>query len=85
MCSLANSEDPECGISSGSTLYAMTKESSAQEMHFYVEIITCDPSVYTMDHPKFIASNQKEESSRALRAKCLAKAQLSMGCTYSNS
>ena len=28
---------------------------------FYVEIITCDPSVYTMDQPKFIVSNQKEE------------------------
>ena len=27
-----------------------------------MEIITCDPSVYTMDHPKFIVSNQKDES-----------------------
>ena len=25
-------------------------------------IITCDPSIYTMDHPKFIASSHKEES-----------------------
>ena len=25
-------------------------------------IIACDPSIYTMDHPKFIASNHKEES-----------------------
>ena len=32
---------------------------------FYVKIITYDPSVYTMDHPKFIASNQKEEFIRA--------------------
>ena len=24
-------------------------------------IITCDPTIYTMDHPKFIVSNQKEE------------------------
>ena len=31
-------------------------------MHFYLEIITCDLLIYTMDHPKFIASNQKEES-----------------------
>ena len=28
---------------------------------FYVGIIICDHSVYTMDHPKFIASNQKKE------------------------
>ena len=36
-----------------------------KETHFYVEIIICDPLVYTMDHPKFIAWNQKEESIRA--------------------
>ena len=32
--------------------------------------ITCDPSIYTMGHPKFIISNQKEESISALRVKC---------------
>ena len=30
-------------------------------MQFYLEIITCDPLNYTMDHFKFIASIQKEE------------------------
>ena len=30
-------------------------------MQFYLEIKTCDPLNYTMDHPKFIASIQKEE------------------------
>ena len=35
---------------------------AAFQKQFYVEIITCNYSVYTMDHPKFIASNQKEES-----------------------
>ena len=29
---------------------------------FYLEIKTCDPSIDTMDHPKFIVSNQKNES-----------------------
>ena len=31
---------------------------------FYLEIIICDPLIYAMDHPKFILSNQKEESIR---------------------
>ena len=26
-----------------------------------LEILTCDPSIYKMSHPKFIVSNQKEE------------------------
>ena len=30
-------------------------------MKFYLEIITCDPLNYTMDHSKFIASIQMEE------------------------
>ena len=36
-------------------------------MQFYLEIITCDPSNYTLDHPKIIVSNQKEEPIRAYR------------------
>ena len=28
-----------------------------KKCNFYLKIITCDPSVYTMGHPKFIASN----------------------------
>ena len=28
----------------------------------YFEIITCDQSIYTMDHPKLIVSKQKEEN-----------------------
>ena len=26
------------------------------ELQFYLEIITCDPWIYTMDHPKFIVT-----------------------------
>ena len=72
MCSLANSDsDPDempylCGISLGYTLFAMTKNNlQRKNTFFYVEIITCDPSVYKMDHRKFIASNQEEDSTRA--------------------
>ena len=38
------------------------KISSEKEIHFCLEIITCDPLMYTMDLPKFIVSNQKEIS-----------------------
>ena len=36
--------------------------SSEKEMQFYLEIITCDLSICTMNHAKFLMSNQKEES-----------------------
>ena len=45
-----------------STLFARQKQSSEKERQFYLEILACDPSNYTMDHPKFIVSNKKEES-----------------------
>ena len=38
------------------------KLSSEKEILFCLEIITCDPWMYTMDLPKFIVSNQNEES-----------------------
>ena len=46
----------------GIHFFTVTKQSSAKEIHFNVEIINFDLSVHTMDHPKFIASNQKDES-----------------------
>ena len=38
------------------------KISSENEIYFCLVIITCDPLMYTMDLPKFILSNQTEES-----------------------
>ena len=38
------------------------KPSSEKEIQFYLEIMTCDPLIFTMDHPKFIVSSQKEET-----------------------
>ena len=35
--------------------------------NFHLETITCDPSIYTMDHPVVYLSNQKEESISAKR------------------
>ena len=37
------------------------KWSSGKKLQFCLEIKTCDPLNYTMDHSKFIASIQKEE------------------------
>ena len=37
------------------------KLSSGKKLQFCLEIKTCDPLNYTMDHSKFIASIQKEE------------------------
>ena len=28
--------------------------SAVKEIHYFLELITCHPSVYTMDHPDFI-------------------------------
>ena len=49
------------GFSSGSTLFAKTKMIFREKLPFCLEIKTCDPLNYTMDHSKFIASIQKEE------------------------
>ena len=40
------------------------KQFSEGKIQFYFEIISCDLSIYTMDHPKFIVSSQKEECIR---------------------
>ena len=69
MLSLANSKDPEemphnVAFHWGLHCLLLWHNLKGKKYSFYLEIITCDPSVYTMDHPKFIASNQKEESIR---------------------
>ena len=38
------------------------KCSSEKKKQYYLEIITCDPRIYTIDLHKFIAMNQKVES-----------------------
>ena len=37
------------------------KRSLEIEIQVYLEVMTCDSSIYTMEHPKFIVSNQREE------------------------
>ena len=67
MLTLENSEDPDemphnTAFHQGLHNLLWQKLSSEKKYIFYLEIITCDPSLYTMDHPKFNLSNQKEES-----------------------
>ena len=38
------------------------KRSSEKEIDFFFLIITCDPLIYTMDHSKFIISNQRRKN-----------------------
>ena len=67
-----NSEDPDemshnAAFHQGlHCLLRQTKTFSVKEIQYFLEIITCGPSIYiyiyTMDHPEFIKSNQREES-----------------------
>ena len=55
------------------------KQSSEKVYNFYWEIVNCDPSIYTMEHPKFIVSNLEEESISAKRVECLSNRQSIFG------
>ena len=61
MGTLANSENPDempqnAAFHQGLPCLLSQKQSSEKEIQFYFEILTCDPSLYTVDHPKFIVS-----------------------------
>ena len=64
----ANSEDPDEMphiVSFHQCLHNLLKDKNYHQRKkyiFYLGIITCDPSIYEIDHPKFIILNQKEES-----------------------
>ena len=62
---MANSEDPHEmphneAFHHGLHYLPSQKRSSEKEIQFYLGIKTCEPSIYTMDHSKFIVSNQEE-------------------------
>ena len=38
------------------------KQSSEKDIQYSLKLITCDPSSYTMDHPKVIVFNRKDKS-----------------------
>ena len=61
----ANSEDPDDTLHNAAFYqglhYLRQRRFSEKEIQFYLEIITCDPLIYTMDHPKLVVSNKKEQ------------------------
>ena len=63
---LANSENPgkmlhDVAFYQCLRCLLQQKQSSYKEKNNNLEIIAGDPSIYTMDHPKFIVSIQREE------------------------
>ena len=63
MCTLVNSEEPDemsHNIAFHQGLYYLLrqKQSQEKEINFYLEIITCDPSIYTMDHPVYCIKSE---------------------------
>ena len=67
MCILrtsANSEDEDEMLQNAAFhqgLQSLLNTDIQRQKLFYLDIITCDP--LTMDHPQFIVSNQKENTS----------------------
>ena len=64
---LANSENPDemphyAAFHQGVHCLPRPKQSSVKEIHLCLEIITCEPFICTMNHPKFIVSYRMEES-----------------------
>ena len=64
---MVNSEDPDemphnAAFHQGLQYLLRRKQSSEKDKKIGYYILTCDPSISTMDHPKFIVFNQKEES-----------------------
>ena len=55
MGTLENSEDTDKLDESGSALFA--KDKIDLQRKIFLELITYDPSIYTMDHPDFIVSS----------------------------
>ena len=58
MGSLANCEDQdEMPFHQGLLCLHRQNRYSEKEIQYFLEIITCDPSIYTMDHPDLPVSN----------------------------
>ena len=57
---MANSEDPDLHIAAfyqGLQCLLRQNQSSEKEIQYYLETITCDPSIYIVDHSDCIESN----------------------------
>ena len=66
MGTLANSEDPDemsqnaaFHLGMHCLLLKRSKQFSETEVHLYLELQTCDPSICIMNQPRFIISNYR--------------------------
>ena len=78
MGTLANSEDTDEMLHNAAFhqgLYCLQRQnlSSGKEISYFLEIKTCDPSKYTMDHPMLTVSNIMGNSFGTQRVKAKSK------------
>ena len=76
MHTLANSKDPDempqhAAFHKGLHCLLRQKRYSEKEIQFYLQNLNCNPSIFTMDHSKFIVQHQKEESISTIRCEGL--------------
>ena len=62
LCTFTNSEDPDemphnAAFHLGLHCLLRQKQTSEKDIKFYLEIITCDPLIFTMNHPKLYPTN----------------------------
>ena len=74
MGTFTNSEDPDemlhnAEFHQGLHCLLRRKRFSDKKIQYFLKNITCHPQICTMDYPKFIVSNQKEESISIQRVK----------------
>ena len=74
---MVNSEDPDkmphmVAFHQGLHSLIRQKQSSEKEIQYFLEMITCDPSIYTMDHTDFIVCSFMENfiGLRRVQMKC---------------
>ena len=67
MGTLANSEDPD--EMQHNHINAKTKSIFREKVQYFLEIVTYDPLIYTMDHSDFIACSFIENSIGLKRVK----------------
>ena len=61
MGTLANSKDPDKMLQALHFIRVCTVcEEEKKSLHLNLEILTCDPLIFIMGHPRLIASNQME-------------------------
>ena len=70
MANFANSEDPDEMLHNAAFhqgLHCLPKQNQSSDLKYFLTIMTCDPSIHTMDHPNFIVCSFMENSTSLKR------------------